>query len=155
LDTGVVDETNKSIKTKKTIQEVESSKQKSTSKPPLEADIVVATPKKPVKNTETSATKPAAKEKPLSTATVKPAKSSTELSRWYIQAGTFSKKENAISLMENLRKQGLPVTLEATKGTGNSPLYRLKVGPALEKKRAIEMKAKLDSQKIQSILIAE
>jgi DedD protein len=85
-------------------------------------------------------------EKPV----VKPAKSSSKLSRWYIQAGSFSKKENAQSLMETLRKQGLPVTLEATKG-----LYRLKVGPSLEKKRAIEMKAKLDSQKIQSILIAE
>ena len=60
-----------------------------------------------------------------------------------------------MSLMETLRKQGLPVTLETTKGAGNAPLYRLKVGPALEKKRAAEMKAKLDSQKIQSILIAE
>jgi DedD protein len=86
---------------------------------------------------------------------VKPAKSSPELSRWTIQAGTFSKKENAVSLMETLRKQGLPVTLEATKGSGNTPLYRLKVGPSLDKKRAVEMKAKLDSQKIQSILIAE
>jgi DedD protein len=81
---------------------------------------------------------------------VKPVKPKTELSRWYIQAGTFSKKENALSLMERLRKQGLPVTMETAKG-----LYRLKVGPSLEKKRALEMKAKLDSQKIQSILIAE
>ena len=129
LDTGVVDETNEPIKTNK-----------------------------PVKKTETSTTKQTAKEKPLTAATVnkteksvvKPAKSSSELKRWFIQAGSFSKKENALSLMETLRKQGLPVTLEATQG-----LYRLKVGPALEKKRAAEMKAKLDSQKIQSILIAE
>ena len=74
-------------------------------------------------------------EKPV----VKPAKSGSELSRWFIQAGTFSKKENAMSLMETLRKQGLPVTLEATKG-GN--LYRLKVGPALEKKRAARNEGK-------------
>jgi len=107
--------------------------------------------------------KPDVKVKPLTTATdkntekpvVKPAKSGSELSRWTIQAGTFSKKENAMSLMETLRKQGLPVTLEVTKGAANIPLYRLKVGPSLEKKRAAEMKAKLDSQKIQSILIAE
>jgi len=136
LDTDVVDEPDKPVKTKKTLQEAESSKQKSTPKPPLEEDIV-ATPKKPVTKTE----------KPV----VKPAKSNPELSRWTIQAGTFSKKENAVSLMETLRKQGLPVTVEATRGG----LYRLKVGPALEKKRALEMKAKLDSQKIQSILIAE
>ena len=154
LDTGVIDEPGKPVKTKKTLQEAESSRKK----PPLEEDIV-ATPEKPVKKTETSATKQTAKVKPLTTETVnktekpvvKPAKSSSEFSRWTIQAGTFSKKENAVALMETLRKQGLPVTLEATRGG----LYRLKVGPVLEKKRAIEMKAKLDNQKIQSILIAE
>jgi DedD protein len=86
---------------------------------------------------------------------VKPPKSGSGTGRWFIQAGTFSKKENATSLMETLRKQGLPVTLEATKGSGNTPLYRLKVGPALEKKRAAEMKAKVDSQHIHSIMIAE
>lgn len=158
LDTGVVDETDKPVKTKKTLQEAESSRQKLTQKPPLETDAVVATPKKTVKKTETSASKQPEKVKPLTTGpvnktekpVVKPAKSSSKSSRWTIQAGSFSKKENAQSLMETLRKQGLPVTLEATKG-----LYRLKVGPSLEKKRAIEMKAKLDSQKIQSILIAE
>jgi DedD protein len=154
LDTDATDEPGKPVKTKKTLQEAESS----TKKPPLEEDIV-ATPEKSVKKTEASATKQTAKVKPLITETVnktekpvvKPAKSSSEFSRWTIQAGTFSKKENAVALMETLRKQGLPVTLEATRGG----LYRLKVGPVLERKRAVEMKAKLDNQKIQSILIAE
>jgi len=163
LDTGVVDETNKAIKTKKTNHEAGSSKQKSALKPHLEADAVVATPKKLLKKTETSSSKQPAKVKPVTVTTlnkteksvVKSAKSSSEFSRWYLQAGSFSKKENAMSLMETLRKQGLPVTLEASKGAGNVQLYRLKVGPALEKKRAAEMKAKLDNQKIPSILIAE
>jgi len=163
LDTGIVDKTNKPVKPKKTIPEAELTKQKATPPVPLVTDAVVATPKKPVKKTETSTTKQNAKVKTLTTPTVentakpvvKPEKPSSELSRWTIQAGTFSKKENAVSLMETLRKQGLPVTLEATKGAGKVPLYRLKVGPSLEKKRALEMKAKLDSQKIQSILIAE
>lgn len=158
LDTGAVDETNKAIKTKKTNHEAGSSKQKSTPKPHLEADAVVATPKKLLKKTETSSSKQPAKVKPATVTTlnkteklvVKSAKSSPELSRWTIQAGSFSKKENAVALMETLRKQGLPVTLDASRG-----LYRLKVGPALEKKRAAEMKAKLDNQKIPSILIAE
>ena len=133
-----------------------SSKGKSTSKPASEADTLVEAPNKPLKKTEISAKKPASKVKPSTMdertekAVAKPVKPKTELSRWYIQAGSFSKKENALSLMETLRKQGLPVTMEASKG-----LYRLKVGPSLEKKRAIEMKAKLDSQKIQSFLIAE
>ncbi len=129
LDTGVVVEPSKPIKTKKPIPKAESSALKQPPKiKPLAAATVIKT------------------EKPA----VKPEKSSSELSRWTIQAGTFSKKENAQSLMETLRKQGLPVTLEATKG-----FYRLKIGPTLDKKRALEMKAKLSSQKIQSILIGE
>jgi DedD protein len=141
LDTGVVAETKKPLKTKKTADESENNQQKSTPKPPLEADGAVVAAKKPVKKTEKAVTKPS--------------NSNPELGRWFIQAGSFSKKENALTLLNTLRKQGLPVTLEATKGTGNAPLYRLKVGPSLDRKRAVEMKAKLDSQKISSILIAE
>lgn len=141
LDTGVVAETKKPVKTKKTVDELENNQQKSTPKAPLEADDVVVAAKKPVKKTEKAVSKPS--------------KSNPELGRWFIQAGSFSKKENALSLQSALRKQGLPVTLEATKGTNNVTLYRLKVGPSLDKKRAVEMKAKLDSQKISSILIAE
>ena len=112
--------------------------------------------KKPVKKAEIDVAKPIAQEPALPPATVsKPAKSGSELSRWYLQAGTFGKKENAVSLLDKLHKQGLPATLETIKGTGNTPMYRIKVGPALEKKRAAEMKAKLDSQKIPSLMIAE
>ena len=163
LDTHPVDGANKPVIAKKSLPDTDLSKEKTASKPPLETAAVVEAPKKHLKKAEMSATKPASKEKPLTMAmdndseksVVKPLKPKTEFSRWYLQAGSFSKKENAMTLMETLRKQGLPVTLETTKGAGNAPLYRLKVGPALEKKRAVEMKAKLDSQKIQSILIAE
>jgi DedD protein len=131
LDNDVAD------KTKQKIQETESSRQKSTPKPALEANTVEPVAKKPVKKTEKSI--------------AKTAKPRSELSRWSIQAGTFSKKENAVSQLETLRKLGLPATMDTT----NAGLYRLKVGPSLDKKRAAEMKAKLDSHKIQSILIAE
>jgi len=87
--------------------------------------------------------------------TNKPAKASSELKRWYLQAGTFGKKENALSLIETLHKQGLPATLEPINGAANTTLYRIKVGPTLDKKRASEMKAKLDAQKIQSLLMSE
>ena len=156
LDTGVIGETNKPAKTKKTIPVAESSSRKPTPPPSLEDEAVVSKSKKPLKKAETSTSKSLEKVKPSSVATVsKTAKSSPEFSRWYVQAGSFSKKENAMALMETLRKQGLPATLDTTKGAGKLPLYRIKVGPSLEKKRAAEMKAKLDSQKIQSILIAE
>jgi len=69
LETGVVDQTNKPVKTKNTIQEAEPSKQKSTLKQHLEADTVVAVPKKPAKKAERSTTTQAKKVKPLPTAT--------------------------------------------------------------------------------------
>ena len=69
VETGVVDQTNKPVKTTNTIQEAELSKQKSTPKPNLEADTVVAVPKKPPKKTERSTTTQAKKVKPLPTAT--------------------------------------------------------------------------------------
>ncbi|MDD5460088.1 MAG: SPOR domain-containing protein [Methylococcales bacterium] len=135
LDTGVVAETKAPVKIKKAVDESEYNQQKLTSRPVVEEDVA-ASAKKPVKANEKAGGKSS--------------KSNPELGRWFIQAGTFSKKENALSLLNTLRKQGLPVTMDVTKG-----LYRLKVGPSLDKKRAAEMKAKLDSQKISSILIAE
>ncbi|MGZ4954675.1 MAG: SPOR domain-containing protein, partial [Methylobacter sp.] len=39
-------------------------------------------------------------------------KTNTKLVRWYIQLGSFSKKENAMSLWESLHEQGLPASLD-------------------------------------------
>ncbi len=119
---------------------------------------VVDNTNKPVKKSGPTMTRQTAKAKPSAAATVnkieksvdKSAKASPDFKRWTVQAGSFSKKENALSRMEAIRKLGLPVTMESTKG-----LYRLKVGPTLDKKRAAEMKAKLHNQNIQSIIIAE
>jgi DedD protein len=72
------------------------------------------------------------------------------LSRWSIQAGSFSKKENAMAMLEKLQKQGFPVTMQ-TKGD----IYRLKIGPELDKNRAADMKKRLDKQNIQSLMITE
>jgi DedD protein len=82
-------------------------------------------------------------------------KSKAEPSRWFLQAGSFSKKENAVMLTDSLRKQGFPVLLETIQVDGQGTFYRLKVGPELDKKRADSMKAKLDKQNIHSLLIAE
>jgi DedD protein len=78
------------------------------------------------------------------------AKDSSGLGRWSIQAGSFSKKENAVALLEKLQKQGFPVTLQS-----KGDIYRLKIGPELDKQRAADMKKKLDKQNIQSLMIAE
>jgi DedD protein len=77
-------------------------------------------------------------------------KSGSKLVRWSIQAGSFNKRENAQAFVEKLRKQGFPAAI-VTKGD----LYRIKIGPELDKKKAAAMKAKLDSQNIKSYLHSE
>ena len=76
--------------------------------------------------------------------------SKSKLVKWSLQAGSFSKKENAQAMVDKLRKQGFPASM-----TSKGNLYRIKIGPELDKKRAAEMKSKLAALKIQSYLQAE
>lgn len=77
------------------------------------------------------------------------------LQRWYLRVGSFSKEENAVSLWSALRKQGFPAALE-TVVVDSKTLYRLKVGPELDQKRAAAMKEKIDKQNnTNSILVSE
>ena len=182
LDTGVV-ETHKPSISKKTLPEL--AKQEPTPEPVWEEEKAIEVPAALVNTTKTKTApikvkiKPIAPiktatpeniiskkitttEKPLPVKavitdkpTVAPTKPKAELSRWTIQVGSFSKKENATTLMETLRKQNLPVTLDTIKSDNDGLIYRLKIGPTLEKKRAIEMKTKLDTLKIQSFLLSE
>jgi len=154
LDTGVVAKLNSTV-TRNKSKPVVAAK-------PLETGAT-ATPKSTLRKNEAIIAKQTPLTKPVSVASadraVKPStktiKANPELARWYIQAGTFSKKENAFSLRDNLLKQGLPVLLETIQIPGKGSLYRLKVGPELDKKRVTAMKAKLDQQNIKNILVSE
>jgi DedD protein len=122
--------------------------------------------KKPVREPKTAAAaksvseesvyeKPIEGKKPAEQQKTAPVKSGSGLSRWYIRAGSFSREENATALWSELRKQGFPVSLETAQVNGKT-LYRLKVGPELDQKRAIAMQEKLNKQnKIKSILVSE
>lgn len=90
--------------------------------------------------------------KPVPKKTAPAAKTGFE--RWYVQAGSYAKKENAMTQWEVLRKQGLPVTLE-TQSTDKGTIYRLRIGPELSKQRAASIKSRLAQQNIKSIIIAE
>jgi DedD protein len=166
LDTGV-------------IPEAKSPGKKTPVKPkPLETDAAI--PKvKPVPNANTAKLVPATKPtetvagvkplikkpeitKPLSTAkppvnpvspAATPAKA-PELVRWTIYAGSFGQKDNATTLMKSLREQGIPVVIETTQ-SAKGPIYRLKVGPELDKKKAAATKAKLDKQRVENVMISE
>lgn len=122
--------------------------QKIAEKPAVKKPETAAKPTSAPKTAASATTKP-------SVPSNKPPKPKPELVRWYVQAGSFSKKENATSLADNLRKQGLPVLLETIQMSGKGTFYRLRVGPELDKKRAAEMKDKLSRQNIKSMLIAE
>lgn len=77
-----------------------------------------------------------------------------KLVRWYIQLGSFSKKENAMSLWDSLREQGVPASLDTVQ-TDKGISYRLRVGPELDGKKAAAMKARLDKQNIKAMLVSE
>ncbi|MBL1262389.1 SPOR domain-containing protein [Methylomicrobium sp. RS1] len=81
-------------------------------------------------------------------------KSAAKFERWNIQAGSFTKKENALSQRDKLRKLGFPAALE-TLSTDKGPIYRLKIGPELSKQRALEIRNRLNQQNIKTIILAE
>ncbi len=146
LDTGVVEEADQpNINSKPAVKATDSAQQ-------LEQNTIVkeVEPKSQVAEKQKNKSVDVA-DKPKKA--VKPQdgnKTQAKLVRWSIQAGSFNKKENAQTLVDKLRKQGLPATI-VTKGD----LFRVKVGPALDKKKAADMKAVLDKQKIQSYLQSE
>jgi DedD protein len=122
--------------------------------PPVAAKVdeakagALATPKQP-STAKTLAAAVAEAKKPE----VAP-KTSPKLVRWYIQIGSFSKRENAMSLWDSLREQGLPASLDTVQ-TDKGTSYRLRVGPELDGKKAAAMKARLDKQNIKAILVSE
>jgi DedD protein len=125
--------------------------------PATNAAVKTIPPKTPIPVSEQSAKPPAIKPAPAKPAEipVKPEpKNTAKFERWTIQAGSFTKKENAVSQRDKLRKLGFPAALE-TLSTGKGQIYRLKIGPELSKQRAIEIRNRLNQQNIKTIILAE
>ena len=75
--------------------------------------------------------------------------------RWFLQVGIFGEKSNAVSQRNKLRKQGFPTTI-SKESSEKGLLYRVRVGPELDKKRAEATKVKVDKlNSIKSILTPE
>ena len=66
--------------------------------------------------------------------------------RWYIRVGSFSQEANALSLRDNLRKQGYPAVVDVIKSAEKGLLYRLRVGPELSKVQAEKSRQKMDAE---------
>lgn len=74
--------------------------------------------------------------------------------RWYLNVGTFTQKTNAETLLANLKQQGFLASLKdftSEKGT----IYKVRIGPMLDKAKAQAMKSKLAQVNINSFVAPE
>lgn len=103
-------------------------------------------PKKPTVSTADNSAK--APKKTSTAAAVAPKKaqaSSASGGRWTVQAGTFADESNARKLVEKLQKRNLPVRIHAAEGSSGK-VYRVTVGPSLDRVRAEQIQKQLSSQ---------
>lgn len=65
---------------------------------------------------------------------------------WTLQVGTFSQESNATTFSESLRKEGYQAYSDSS-GTGGNKIYRVYIGPELEKDQLEKIQAKLKVEK--------
>lgn len=71
--------------------------------------------------------------------------------RWYLNAGSFGKKANALSLQETLKQQGFAASVkEVTSEKGT--VYKVRIGPMLDKAKAQAVKNKLTQINVNSFV---
>jgi len=75
----------------------------------------------------------------------KPSTAPVETQTWVVQAGSFSTETNAKSLVEKLRKRNLPAQMSISQ-TGTGPVYRVTVGPNLNRARAEQIQKEMVDQ---------
>lgn len=73
------------------------------------------------------------------------AKKQDPLGNWVVQVGSFSNERNAMGLRDKLRKSGFVTQVEKVKVSGKW-LYRVRVGPFLERSQADSTNKQLTSK---------
>jgi DedD protein len=128
-------------------------------KPKVKAETAIAAAKKkpqPAKKV-TPQPQPVAEPTPAQAKqnTAPPAKA-PELQRWVVQLGSFTKKDNADGLVNKLRAQGFNAYGDTIEVEGKGTMFRVRIGPELDKKRAQATQKKLQQQNAMgSIVLAE
>ncbi|NOQ15210.1 MAG: hypothetical protein GQ583_12140 [Methyloprofundus sp.] len=80
----------------------------------------------------------------------------TELNGWIIQVGSFSQEKNALEFRDKLRKNKFTAYVDSVSTTKHGILYRLRVGPELDEKRALKTKRQLEARyKVKTLLVSE
>ncbi|TXL01905.1 hypothetical protein BMR02_00950 [Methylococcaceae bacterium HT1] len=91
----------------------------------------------------------------LQTKAIKQSVKKTNLKSWTIQVGSFSQKQNAIEFRDKLRKNKFTAYVDSVTNSQGT-LYRLRVGPELDEKRALKTKQRLESlYKVKPLLVSE
>lgn len=102
-----------------------------------------------VEEPKTTAAQPAAEKKPQT-------KQSNSLQRWVVQVGSFSQKPKATTLRNTLRGQGFSAFVETFTAGNNATMYRVRVGPELDRQRAEAMQKKINTKNnLRSIVVSE
>ncbi|WP_305888663.1 SPOR domain-containing protein [Methylomonas subterranea] len=129
--------------------------------PPAAPVVPAVKPAKPVPAPATTAATTAA-EAPAKTvkppAVVAPAKPATApesaVTRLYLNAGSFSQLANAQALQDSLKKQGFAASIKEATGE-KGKVYKVRVGPMLDKAQAQAVKAKLSQINVNSFVTGD
>lgn len=77
------------------------------------------------------------------------------LSGWAVQVGSFSERDNAMLLLDKLRSSGFAAFQERGASAGE-PVFRVKVGPELNRERAEALQVRLrDQQNLPGIVVSQ
>ncbi len=91
----------------------------------------------------------------LQTKKIKKSIQQTPLKSWIIQIGSFSQKNNAQEFRDKLRKNKFTAYVDSIKNKQGT-LYRLRVGPELDEKRARKAQQQLEKiYKVKTLLVYE
>ena len=81
--------------------------------------------------------------------------SQSQAQRWFIQIASFTEQKNALVLKDKLRNQGFAATVTSN-WTQKGRVFRVKVGPELNRQRAETTKERLNRlNNVNSIIVAE
>ncbi len=113
----------------------------------LPAQSVVQTvtptaPVAPVAKSQKAPTKPTELASVETPAVTKSAATNPAGNRWYLNAGSFQQKNNAVNLLESLKQQGFAATLKEVSNE-KGIVYKVRVGPMLDKAQVQQVKNKL------------
>ena len=105
--------------------------------PPAPKSEQEAPAEEPKPSVEIKPAKPPVKEpKPASTSTTK---------AWVVQVGSFSKRENAMRLRDQLRSKGYKTFVEQI-SAADKIFYRVRVGPVVSRSNALDLQKELQTK---------